>query len=163
MPVIENDENPLKTIGDPINHPAHYCKEGQLECIKQMELIFGKKAVQKFCLLNCYKYLVRCMDKGKPVEDLQKAKWYLTRFMKMYFGVDPMDYSRDILVTYGYSIEDCIFLAKRFLNDHNENDCMNAFDCINRAIDSLILARLGWSENEKKMVCGCDNHNNVHR
>ena len=66
-------------MNDPVNHPSHYCKPGQLECIEQMEIIFGEKAVMDFCLLNAYKYIERCESKGNFKQDLEKAIWYLKK------------------------------------------------------------------------------------
>lgn len=68
---------PLKD--DPVNHPSHYCKPGQLECIEKMETAFGIAFVKHFCLLNAFKYVERCRDKGNFHQDIEKAIWYLKR------------------------------------------------------------------------------------
>ena len=49
---------------DPINHPKHYCREGGMECLEEMELVFGANAVRTFCLLNAWKYRYRAADKN---------------------------------------------------------------------------------------------------
>lgn len=68
---------------DPVNKPKHYT-EGKYECIEVMEEEFGKEAVQNFCLLNAFKYLYRCNKKHKtPVEDIEKAKWYLEKWISL--------------------------------------------------------------------------------
>ena len=41
---------------DNVNHPAHYCQDGGMECIDEMVAIFGKTATMHFCLLNVWKY-----------------------------------------------------------------------------------------------------------
>lgn len=64
---------------DPVNRPSHYCKPGQLECIEKMEVAFGTIAVKYFCLLNAFKYVERCRDKGDFKQDIEKAIWYLKR------------------------------------------------------------------------------------
>lgn len=64
---------------DPVNHPSHYCKPGQLECIEKMEVAFGIEAVKRFCLLNAFKYVERCRDKDNFNQDIEKAIWYLKR------------------------------------------------------------------------------------
>lgn len=64
---------------DLVNHPSHYCKPGQLECIEKMEVAFGIEAVKRFCLLNAFKYVERCQDKGNFHQDIEKAIWYLKR------------------------------------------------------------------------------------
>ena len=42
-----------------VNHPDHYNRSGQKECIVEMEEQFGTAAVRYFCLLSRYKYLYR--------------------------------------------------------------------------------------------------------
>lgn len=64
-----------------INHPDHY-KFNNLECIDEMLLIFGKKAVIDFCTLNAWKYRYRAMNKGK-CEDLKKADWYINKIKEL--------------------------------------------------------------------------------
>lgn len=64
---------------DLVNHPSHYCKPGQLECIEKMEVAFGIAFVKHFCLLNAFKYVERCRDKGNFHQDIEKAIWYLKR------------------------------------------------------------------------------------
>lgn len=53
-----------------IDHPTHYTSRNiGYECI-----ILTK--YQYFCTGNAIKYLWRYKDKGKPIEDLMKARWY---------------------------------------------------------------------------------------
>ena len=59
--------------GDPVNHPDHY---NWLP--KGIEVIDITEALN-FCLGNAVKYILRADHKGKPVEDLKKAVWYLER------------------------------------------------------------------------------------
>ena len=56
---------------DPVNMPSHYTKL-KVECIEVTEH-FG------FCLGNVLKYVWRADYKGKPIEDLKKARFYLDR------------------------------------------------------------------------------------
>lgn len=58
---------------DPVERPAHYC-QGKIEVIDFLD-------DQKFNYrIGCtVKYLSRYRHKGKPLEDLQKARWYLDR------------------------------------------------------------------------------------
>lgn len=56
---------------DNVNHPAHY-ETGPFECIELTEQF-------DFCVGNAIKYVWRHNDKGKPVEDLSKALWYVQR------------------------------------------------------------------------------------
>src|SRR5690554_558136 len=57
---------------DAIN-PSHY-RQGGVECIDVTESL-------NFCLGNAFKYVFRFRDKGRPLEDLRKARWYLDREM----------------------------------------------------------------------------------
>lgn len=56
---------------DPINHPQHYT-HGSIEVIEAIDA-WGLG----FCLGNVVKYVARADHKGKPIEDLEKAAWYL--------------------------------------------------------------------------------------
>ena len=70
MPIVE-------TKAEAVNHPAHYGGEDNpYEVIKVAEAWgFDKDAY----LFNALKYLGRCTLKGRTVEDLEKAVWYLQR------------------------------------------------------------------------------------
>lgn len=60
-------------MSDPVNHPDHYRSHPSgVECIQITEHM-------NFCLGNAIKYIWRCGDKGRPLEDLRKARWYLDR------------------------------------------------------------------------------------
>ena len=67
---------------DNVNKPKHYNREGGMQCIDEMLLIFGKKAVIDFCALNAWKYRYRAMNKGK-CEDLKKADWYINKIKEL--------------------------------------------------------------------------------
>lgn len=66
---------------DMVNHPSHY-NQGKYECIEVMEEVFGKEAVEHFCLLNAFKYVWRSGHKN-GMEDLKKASFYLDYLEKM--------------------------------------------------------------------------------
>lgn len=58
---------------DNINHPAHYTGNTKpCECIEVAQY-------HSFCVGNAIKYVWRHRLKGRPLEDLQKAEWYLQR------------------------------------------------------------------------------------
>ena len=61
---------------DPVNHPAHYCRNG-LEAIQVIEA-FGLN----YRLGNVVKYVLRAGHKTDALEDLRKARWYLEREIK---------------------------------------------------------------------------------
>ncbi len=65
---------------DNVNNPSHYNSAGAkcldcgrpIECIDVIENLVCNRA-------NAVKYIWRMDHKGKPVEDLKKAIWYLER------------------------------------------------------------------------------------
>lgn len=58
---------------DLVNHPAHYTSHPSgVECITVTEWF-------PFNVGNAIKYLWRAGEKGDPVEDLRKARWYVDR------------------------------------------------------------------------------------
>lgn len=63
---------------DLINKPAHYLAGSTYESIKVIEA-WGLG----FCLGNAIKYICRCDRKGTPVQDLEKAVWYLNHELEM--------------------------------------------------------------------------------
>lgn len=65
-----------------VNHPDHY-KTGKFECIDVMLEIFGPQATMDFCLLNSFKYIYRCVAKGKKDEDIAKAMWYIDKYLEI--------------------------------------------------------------------------------
>ena len=67
---------------DKVNHPSHYCREGSMECIEEMLLLFGKEEVKSFCKLNAWKYRYRAADKN-GAEDLAKSDWYLRKYKEL--------------------------------------------------------------------------------
>jgi len=56
-----------------VDHPKHY-NAGRIEVIDAIE-DWGLG----FSLGNVVKYCARASHKGKPLEDLKKAQWYLSR------------------------------------------------------------------------------------
>ena len=82
---------------DNVNHPKHYqprFKPRAIECIEFSRLM-------PFSLGNAFKYIWRWKHKNGS-EDLDKAKWYLTRAKTEGFSVDNgiisrmQEYIRDI-------------------------------------------------------------------
>ena len=67
---------------DNVNHPKHYEREGAMECIDEMVLVFGEEAVKNFCLCNIWKYRYRAADKNKQ-EDILKSDWYLRKYKEL--------------------------------------------------------------------------------
>ena len=66
-----------------VNHPAHY-NTGKIEVIDAIE-----DWKLGFHLGNAVKYIARAGRKGSEVEDLQKAAWYLDRYLKKLAASSP--------------------------------------------------------------------------
>jgi len=66
-----------------VNHPKHY-NTGKIEVIDAIE-----EWEMGFCDGNVIKYVARHRHKGKPIEDLKKAKWYLERLIQQYEQEKP--------------------------------------------------------------------------
>ena len=69
-------------MSDSVNPPSHYVSHGSgVECIDLTENL-------GFCLGNAIKYVFRHRAKGKPAEDLKKARWYVDREIKRRLDLD---------------------------------------------------------------------------
>jgi hypothetical protein len=72
-----------KLKNNPVAHPAHYTShKSGIEAIEMC----GKMG---FCTGNAFKYCFRMDNKGKPIEDLRKARWYIQREMFQRSVPDP--------------------------------------------------------------------------
>ena len=64
---------------DMVNSPSHYNNSG-IECLDAIKAATDD-GYQYYLQGNIIKYLWRYRYKGKPVEDLQKARFYLDRLI----------------------------------------------------------------------------------
>lgn len=64
-----------------VNHPQHY-KEGGIESIDIIKAKLTAEAFEGFLHGNAMKYLNRANFKGRKLEDLRKARWYLNRMIR---------------------------------------------------------------------------------
>ncbi len=75
-----------------VNNPQHY--NHGLECIDEMEAVFGVRATATFCLLNVWKYRNRSVYKNGE-EDMEKAAWYMEKYLELtkssIIGNDALD------------------------------------------------------------------------
>ena len=69
---------------DVINRPKHY-NTGNIECIEAIEESMSEFAFKGYLKGNCMKYLWRYETKHAydPLQDLQKAEWYLSRLIEL--------------------------------------------------------------------------------
>ncbi len=64
---------------DMVNHPPHY-NSSSIECIDVIRAATGD-GYEYYLQGVIIKYLFRYRHKGKPIEDLKKAEWYLKRLI----------------------------------------------------------------------------------
>lgn len=68
----------LNAAADMVNHPPHYTGHPSgVECIEVAEHL-------PFCLGNAFKYLFQRDAKGNPLENIEKAIWYVNRHNETY-------------------------------------------------------------------------------
>ena len=75
-------EEPPVIKEDVVNHPSHYTDAGGIECIEAIEAQLTAEEFQGYLRACCVKYLWRYKLKGKPLQDLEKCRWYLERLMQ---------------------------------------------------------------------------------
>ena len=80
--VVKKYEDFVTKSEDVVNSPSHY-NYGKVECIEAIEESMSSVAFKGYLKGNCMKYLWRYDYKGKQVEDLQKAGWYLQKLTAM--------------------------------------------------------------------------------
>ena len=72
-----------ETVGvDMVNQPPHYTRKNAMECIDEMEFLFGIDAVIWFCKCNAWKYRYRSADKN-GAEDIAKSDWYMNKAVEL--------------------------------------------------------------------------------
>ncbi len=68
-------------MNDEVNNPKHY-GNGSIECIDYLRDNMSSEAFLGYLEGNIKKYLHRHKYKGKLVQDLEKAQWYLAELIK---------------------------------------------------------------------------------
>ena len=82
--VIEKGSN-MKSYN--VNSPAHY-RQGGIECIEAIKASMSEEGFKDYLKGNVMKYIWRCKHKGKAIEDIEKALWYLNRLKDELYGQD---------------------------------------------------------------------------
>lgn len=65
---------------DMVNNPPHYNQSG-IECIAAIQAALGPN-FKYYLQGTIFKYMWRFDYKNKPLEDLQKAQWYLNTLLE---------------------------------------------------------------------------------
>tara|TARA_R100001591_G_scaffold41583_1_gene52972 strand:- start:197 stop:448 length:252 start_codon:yes stop_codon:yes gene_type:complete len=71
-----------KIIKDMVNHPEHYNK-GTYETYDVIVDTLGKHEAIFYCQGNVLKYIMRMWNKDEPLQDAEKAEWYLKAMIKL--------------------------------------------------------------------------------
>lgn len=94
---------------DAVNNPKHYTSHpSAVECIEiTRHLSFNRG--------NAFKYLFRRNDKGSPMQDLQKALWYIRDEIRHYPGHRQMPIEVIGLLAQIRNYEPEVWVARCFL------------------------------------------------
>lgn len=114
------------TNNDSVHNPSHYAKNGIFpgECIDYARQLNGVD-------FNAFKYIWRHLDKDNPIQDLDKANWYL-------------DYAIHHSGEFNESIpsQDTIdFLAQETYSSKSETDKDKYFMCMKLALSHIFKGR----------------------
>lgn len=67
-------------MNDPVNHPSHYT-QGGIECLDAIKASMTPEQFSGFLKGQVMKYMWRYELKALPLQDLQKAEFYLKRLI----------------------------------------------------------------------------------
>ena len=76
-----NNSSTISTDNNDVNHPSHYT-QGDIECIDAIKASMSKKEFLGYLKGNVQKYVWRYEQKDNPVQDLEKAQWYLKKLLE---------------------------------------------------------------------------------
>lgn len=90
---------------DNVNHPSHYQTESGMEAIDVIEAFFRTN----YHLGNAFKYMARTGKKNDEREDIEKAIWYLRRYLSTLgaadgYGLTPKGEALAELIAAGYDV-----------------------------------------------------------
>ncbi len=99
---------------DNVNHPAHYTAGG-IECIEAIKASMTPEEFRGYLKGTIMAYLWRYQHKGKPLEDLQKADWYLARLQE---EMQPPEPAGKVTIP-----EDCKDCKREYSCDWDRSHC----------------------------------------
>lgn len=140
-------------MNDMVNHPNHYTS-GSIECIDALEAMIEswEDPVTAFLAAQTVKYIWRLPFKENPVQDAEKAEWYLKRLREHLSGDDEevekafSDDSEKVVIREGENCPGC---------EHKNDWCPGRQTCLccdydHKEIDEFpccICSHNGGSEN----------------
>lgn len=89
MMVRHEDYMKQAAKADMVNHPPHY-NQGGIECIDYIRQVLGPKGFIDYCHGQLIKYQHRYKYKGKAIEDMDKADWYMQRMRETLIEIDDV-------------------------------------------------------------------------
>ena len=66
-------------MADMVNSPSHY-QFGNMEAIDIMRMVLTHEQFKGHVKATVFKYILREPFKGNPLQDVQKARWYLNLY-----------------------------------------------------------------------------------
>ena len=78
----DTDDTKVTEDFDPVEKPKHY-NNGRYETIDVIVDTLGEWEAISYCHGNVLKYTIRLWNKGNPIQDAEKAKWYLTKMIEL--------------------------------------------------------------------------------
>ena len=106
---------------DIINRARHYNRDGAIECIDEMEMIYGKEALMHFCLLSMHKYRYRAGLKDNGYQDLEKSDYYMRKYKQLKEELDKDQNSQKPHSSLFSNIEPITFNAS-IIEDNSRHD-----------------------------------------
>lgn len=97
-----------------VDHPRHYNRQGAMECIEELELIFGSEVVLHFCLCNVLKYRYRAGLKNNGYEDLEKSDWYMRKYKELKEKIEKNNTPDSITIPYKPNIDPWVITTTNF-------------------------------------------------
>ena len=102
--------NPKSTLtSGMVNHPKHYCKNAD-DDFETIKVIYDWGYGHDFCIGNAIKYISRSNKKALPIQDLQKAIWYL-KYADLHMGDKHKTYDKSLVELF-HSWELSLLLAE---------------------------------------------------
>ena len=68
---------------DMVNSPKHY-RQGSMEAIDLIKNSMNAKEYRGYLTGSAMKYLMRHPYKGNPIQDIEKAVWYLNKLKELW-------------------------------------------------------------------------------
>lgn len=81
----------ISTKGDAVKRPSHYILEDCTEVKNHIRSILGDDGFKSWAIGNAIKYVSRYKDKGKPIQDLKKAKENIQMVIDVLGEQDDLD------------------------------------------------------------------------